>query len=122
MAMTETPLSDSRFAAAPPGTAESPPPAGGTANWLLVLPGTIWMAVFVGIPVASIIVFSFWRSGFAGLVPDYNVKNYVNLLSSHTFWNITLWTYEVVLMALAGVITLSYPAAYAIWRVLRDER
>jgi putative spermidine/putrescine transport system permease protein len=91
-------------------------------SWLLVLPGTLWMALFVGIPMASIILFSFWKSGFAGLTPQYNLKNYASLLTSHTFWGITLWTYEVVLMALAGVIVLSYPAAYAIWRVLRDER
>jgi putative spermidine/putrescine transport system permease protein len=91
-------------------------------SWLLVLPGTLWMALFVGIPMASIILFSFWKSGFAGLTPAYNLKNYASLLTSSSFWNITLWTYEVVLMALAGVILLSYPAAYAIWRVLRDER
>jgi len=80
------------------------------------------MAVFVGIPVASIILFSFWKSGFAGLMPSYNVKNYVNLFSNRTFWSITLWTYEVVLITLAGVILLAYPAAYGIWRMIRDDR
>ena len=94
----------------------------GVASLLLVLPGTIWMMLFVGIPLASIVLFSFWRSGFAGLVPDYNVENYAALLGGRTFWRITLWTYEVVLMALAGVIILAYPAAYAIWRVVRDDR
>ena len=92
------------------------------SNWLLLLPGTLWMAVFVGVPVVSILLFSFWKSGFAGLAPNYNLQNYVNILKSGTFWSITLWTYEVVLMVLAGVIVLSYPAAYAIWRILRDDR
>ncbi len=94
----------------------------GVASWLLVLPATIWMMLFVGIPLASIVLFSFWRSGFAGLVPDYNVENYAALLGGRTFWRITFWTYEVVIMALAGVIVLAYPAAYAIWRVVRDDR
>ena len=94
----------------------------GVASWLLVLPGTIWMMLFVGIPLASIVLFSFWRSGFAGLVPDYNIENYAALLGGRTFWRITFWTYEVVIMALAGVIVLAYPAAYAIWRVVRDDR
>jgi len=80
------------------------------------------MMLFVGIPLASIVLFSFWRSGFAGLVPDYNVENYASLLGGRTFWRITLWTYEVVIMSLAGVIVLAYPAAYAIWRVVRDDR
>ncbi len=94
----------------------------GVASWLLVGPGTLWMMLFVGIPLASIVLFSFWRSGFAGLVPDYNVENYAALLGGRTFWRITLWTYEVVIMALAGVVVLAYPAAYAIWRVVRDDR
>jgi len=94
----------------------------GVASLLLVLPGTIWMMLFVGIPLASIVLFSFWRSGFAGLVPDYNVENYAALLGGRTFWRITFWTYEVVIIALAGVIVLAYPAAYAIWRVVRDDR
>jgi putative spermidine/putrescine transport system permease protein len=100
----------------------SPPRQQVLSNWLLVLPGTLWMGVFVGVPVISILLFSFWKSGFAGLTPNYNVKNYVNILTSGTFWSITLWTYEVVLLVLAGVIALSYPAAYAIWRILRDDR
>ena len=48
----------------------------GLAPWLLVLPGTIWMVLFVVVPLVSIVLFSFWKSGFAGLVPDYNVQNY----------------------------------------------
>jgi putative spermidine/putrescine transport system permease protein len=68
------------------------------------------------------VIFSFWRSGFAGLVPDYNVENYIDLLTGRAFWRITLWTYQVVLLVLGGVVLLSYPAAYAIWRVLRDDR
>src|SRR5712691_12801324 len=63
----------------------------GVASWLLVLPGTLWMMLFVGIPLASIMLFSFWRSGFAGLVPDYNVENYAALLGGRTFWRITFW-------------------------------
>ena len=91
-------------------------------GWLLVLPGTLWMVVVVGIPLGSIILFSFWKSGFAGLKPDYNISNYVKILTSETFWSITLWTYEVILMALGGVILLAYPAAYAVWRIVKDER
>jgi putative spermidine/putrescine transport system permease protein len=91
-------------------------------SWLLVLPGTIWMTVFVGIPLVSIVFFSFWKSGFAGMVPDYNINNYADIITSFTFWKITLWTLAVVAMALGGVMAIAYPAAYAMWRVLRDER
>ena len=43
---------------------------------LLLLPGTLWMLVFVGVSLASIVVFSFWTSGFTGLVPEYTLANY----------------------------------------------
>jgi putative spermidine/putrescine transport system permease protein len=91
-------------------------------SWLLVLPGTLWMAVFVGIPLFSIVMFSFWRSGFSGMVADYSLRNYVAIIENPTFWRVTLWTYQVVALMLAGVMVLAYPAAYAMWRVLRDER
>lgn len=97
---------------------------GGTSlgQWLLLAPGTLWILLFVGIPMVSILVFGFWKSGFAGLQPDFNFKNYAQILGRPTFWKITLWTYSIVLMTLAGVIVLAYPAAYAIWRVIKDER
>jgi putative spermidine/putrescine transport system permease protein len=91
-------------------------------SWVLVLPGTIWMVLFVGIPLASIAVISFWHSGFAGIVPAHTLENYQSTLFSATFWRIALWTYFVVAVVLFGVIAISYPAAYAIWRVLKDER
>ena len=91
-------------------------------RWLLLAPGTLWIVLFVGIPMVSILIFGFWKSGFAGLQPDFNLKNYAQILGRPTFWKITLWTYAIVLMTLAGVIVLAYPAAYAIWRVIKDER
>ena len=74
--------------------------------WLLLAPGTIWIALFVGIPMVSIIIFGFWKSGFAGLQPAFSFTNYAQILGRPTFWKITLWTYAIVVMTLAGVIVL----------------
>src|SRR2546430_5180988 len=63
----------------------------GVTSWLLVLPGTIWMMLFVGIPLASIVLFSFWRPGLARPVPDYNVANYAALLGGPAFLPVPLW-------------------------------
>ncbi|MDE2790391.1 MAG: ABC transporter permease [Paracoccaceae bacterium] len=91
-------------------------------SWLLALPGTLWIVLFVGVPLAAIVMFSFWKAGFSGLRPEYNLLNYQRMLASSSFWSITLWTYQVLLMVLAGVMLLAYPAAYFIWRVIKDER
>lgn len=95
---------------------------GGWSTWLLLLPGTLWIALFVGAPLVAIVVFGFWKSGFAGLQPDFTFVNYVQILGRPTFWKITGWTYAIVLLTLLGVIVLAYPAAYAIWRAIKDER
>ncbi len=88
---------------------------------LLLLPGTLWMLVTVGTALISIIVFSFWTSGFTGLRPEYTLANYQNLLKpGSSFWSITLWTLQVVVMLLIGVILLSYPVSYALWRVIKS--
>jgi putative spermidine/putrescine transport system permease protein len=91
----------------------------GLTTALLLLPGTLWMLVFVGVSLVSIVLFSFWTSGFAGLRPDYTLANYQSLLKpGSSFWNITLWTLEVVALLLIGVIVLAYPVSYALWQVI----
>src|SRR3954462_2900352 len=93
----------------------------GLTGALLLLPGTLWMLIFVGVSLASIVVFSFWTSGFTGLKPIYTLANYETLLKpGSSFWSITLWTLEVVALLLAGVIVLAYPVSYALWRVIEQ--
>ncbi len=91
-------------------------------NWILVAPAALWELLVVGIPMVSILLFSFWQSGFGGLQPNFTLQNYSSVLGSATFWRIIVWTYAVVLIVLVGVIILAYPAAYAIWRCVKDER
>src|SRR5919107_1240551 len=88
---------------------------------LLLLPGTLWMLLFVGTSLVSIVVFSFWTSGFTGLRPEYTLANYQSLLKpGSSFWAITAWTLQVVALLLLGVIVLSYPVSYALWRVIKS--
>ncbi len=93
----------------------------GLSTFLLLLPGTLWMLLFVGVSLGSIIVFSFWTSGFTGLKPIYTLNNYRQLLEwGSSFWKILFWTLEVVAVLLLGVIVLAYPASYALWRVIKS--
>ena len=79
------------------------------------------MLVFVGTSLVSIVVFSFWTSGFTGLRPEYTLANYQSLLKpGSSFWSITVWTLQVVALLLLGVIVLSYPVSYALWRVIKS--
>jgi putative spermidine/putrescine transport system permease protein len=93
----------------------------GLTTGLLLLPGTLWMLLTVGTALVSIVVFSFWTSGFTGLRPEYTLANYQSLLRpDSSFWGITIWTLQVVAMLLIGVVLLAYPVAYALWRVIKS--
>jgi putative spermidine/putrescine transport system permease protein len=87
----------------------------------LLGPGTLWMILFVGAPLVAVFIFSFWESGFGGFKANYNLDNYVAVLTDGTFWKVLWWTIQVVGMLLVGIILLSLPASYAIWRVVKSD-
>jgi putative spermidine/putrescine transport system permease protein len=88
----------------------------------LLLPGTLWMAVFVLVPLGSIVLFSFWKSGYLGLRAEYNLDNYTTLGQDASVRSITLWTLELVALVLVGAVLIAYPVAYALWRLVRSQR
>ena len=48
---------------------------GFSTGWL-VAPATLWLVLFLVVPLASIIVFSFWSSTPQGMEPDFTLRNY----------------------------------------------
>jgi putative spermidine/putrescine transport system permease protein len=51
------------------------PEKGFSTAWL-VAPATLWLVLFLVVPLASIIVFSFWSMANQGMVPDLTLKYY----------------------------------------------
>jgi putative spermidine/putrescine transport system permease protein len=93
----------------------------GFTTFLLLLPGTLWQLLLVGTSLVSVVLFSFWSSGFGGLRAEYTLENYEATFKDETFWDVTLWTFEVVIFVLVGVILIAYPAAYFLWRVVKSN-
>jgi putative spermidine/putrescine transport system permease protein len=93
----------------------------GFRTFLLVGPGTLWQLVLVGASLVSVVLFSFWSSGFAGLHADYTLENYKDIITDGTFWHVTRWTLEVMVIVLAGVTLIAYPTAYFLWRVVKSN-
>ena len=50
-----------------------------TRFWLLALPGVAFLLVFLVLPLASIVVFSFWRTESYELIREWNLDNYRTL-------------------------------------------
>jgi putative spermidine/putrescine transport system permease protein len=55
-------------------------------GWLIT-PATVWLVIFLVLPLASIIVFSFWTSSGKGLVPDPTLANYANFFYVEGFFD-----------------------------------
>ena len=86
----------------------------GTRLLLLAMPGALFVLVFLLLPIASIVVFSFWRTESYVMIAEWNLGNYRTILSEATYLTFLL---RSVVMALAvSLICLVYawPCAYLI--------
>jgi putative spermidine/putrescine transport system permease protein len=82
-------------------------------TYLQVAPLTIVLALFFIIPVALVVVVSFFRyQMLVGIVPDFTVKNYVDLLSNPTTWTLYRSTLKFTLIVLAITFVLGFWIAY----------
>lgn len=102
--------------------ASSAPAAGpaakpvGRARWLLA-PGIVWLFLFMLIPVAFMVIVSFWSSGYYGTKPDFTFKNYAKLFQSPLYSGQLLKTLRIGLEATLLSLLLSYPIAYLMSRL-----
>ena len=99
--------------------------AGFPVGWLIA-PGVAWLILFLVVPLASIIVFSFWTSTGHGMTPDPTLRYYHEYFSSEGFFDPeskkflepgifirTLWsTFRFTLTVMFFCLLLGYPIAY----------
>jgi ABC-type spermidine/putrescine transport system permease subunit I len=83
---------------------------------MLTLPGVAFLLLFLFVPIASIVVFSFWRTESYVLIPEWNLQNYRTLLAEATYQ-----TFMLRSLAIAAIVTLvslvyAWPVAWAIAR------
>lgn len=79
-----------------------------------MVPGALFILIFLLIPLLSIIVFSFWRTESYTLIPDWNIDNYRTIVTERTY---LVFLRRSVAMALAvSLVCLVYawPVAYLI--------
>ncbi|HYM01899.1 MAG TPA: ABC transporter permease [Stellaceae bacterium] len=93
---------------------------------LLIAPATIWLFVFLFLPLISIFVFSFWKSTGHGMAPAFTLEHYRDFFASEGFFDPnhadfltpsvfvrTLWTtFRFTITVMAICLILAYPLAY----------
>jgi putative spermidine/putrescine transport system permease protein len=82
-------------------------------TYLQVAPLTLVLLLFFVVPVALVILVSFFRyQMLVGIVPQFTLKNYVDLLSNPTTWSLYLSTVKFTLIVLAITFVLGFWIAY----------
>ncbi len=115
------PLAPTAFEAAANIRRETGFPTG----WLIA-PATLWLLVFLVLPLVSIVIFSFWKSTGHGLEPDFTLKHYADYFTTEGFFDSassrflnpsvfikTLGsTLYFTLVVMAFCLAIGYPIAY----------
>ena len=93
---------------------------------LLIAPATLWLVIFLFLPLISIFVFSFWKSTGHGMTPAFTLEHYQAFFASEGFFDPskpdfltpsvfirTLWsTFRFTITVMAICLVLAYPLAY----------
>ncbi len=80
------------------------------------LPGTLFIVVFLFVPIISIIVFSFWRTEVFEIYPDWNLDNYRVLFSEETYM-VFLWrSFATAVCVSLACLIYGWPVAFFIAR------
>jgi spermidine/putrescine transport system permease protein len=84
--------------------------------WFLVAPGTAFLVLFLVLPLVSIVVFSFWRTESYQLIADWNIDNYVTLLTDWTYIKFLLRSLSMASIVSAMSLAFAWPVAFFIAR------
>ena len=84
--------------------------------WWLVGPGAAFLMVFLILPLISIVVFSFWKTESYTLIADWNLENYITLLTEKTY--LTFIMRSLVMATVVSFVSLlfAWPVAFYIAR------
>lgn len=83
---------------------------------LMALPGALFVVIFLIVPIASIVVLSFWRTEAYDLIPDWNLENYRVLLTTPTYMTFLLRSLTMAVVVSLFCMLYGWPIAYFIAR------
>jgi putative spermidine/putrescine transport system permease protein len=89
-------------------------PAGtlGLAPYLQATPLAVILGVFLIVPIATIVMVSFWDYDFARIIPDFILTNYKEALSSAVTWRTYLNTLKYAALVWAITVVIGFTVAY----------
>lgn len=80
--------------------------------WGFLAPALIWTAAFFIVPLAIMLVYSFWQRVGTNLVTELTLANYQNFFAKSFFLQSLINSIEVTLVVTVVSVLLAYPLAY----------
>jgi len=87
-------------------------PAAAARGWGFVLPGLLWTIAFFVLPLAIMVLYSFWQRVGTALVTDFTTANYERFFAQSALTKSLTNSLEVTAITVVISILLAYPLAY----------
>ena len=78
----------------------------------LISPTAIYVILLLAVPLGTIIITSFLTDGYLTVVPDFNIRNYVETWTNRVYRIIMFRSLWVSMSVTAATVLLAYPVAY----------
>ena len=78
---------------------------------LLLLPGIVWMLLFLVVPLLMMVYVSFWTQTTFAISSELTLKSWVTFFSSETYFGALLTTLRIWLIVLSLTFLIGYPVA-----------
>ncbi|MEX1108771.1 MAG: ABC transporter permease [Dongiaceae bacterium] len=92
-------------------------------NYTGVLAGPVlWVAIFMFVPYAIMLTYSFYSREFPFIIPDFQFGNYLQLFADPQYYQVFLRTLKIAVLVTLGALVLAYPLTYFIVFKIRSPR
>nr|WP_234801598.1 ABC transporter permease [Allorhizobium taibaishanense] len=90
------------------------------AFWL-VLPGVVWMLLFLVLPILMMVYVSFWTQTTFTIKPVLTLQSWITFFSSDTYLGALWTTVRIWLLVLVATVVVGYPAALFVGLFVKNK-
>ncbi|MGI9490388.1 MAG: ABC transporter permease [Geminicoccaceae bacterium] len=88
---------------------------------LLLLPGIVWMLLFLVVPLLMMVYVSFWTQTTFAISSELTLKSWVTFFSSETYFGALLTTLRIWLIVVSLTFLIGYPVALFIGLFVQNK-
>ena len=88
---------------------------------LLLIPGMIWMILFLIVPLIMMVYVSFWTQSTFSISPEMTLQSWKTFFNSSTYFGSLLRTIKIWLIVLFFTLIIGYPVALFIGQFVKNK-